>query len=119
MNSPQYLGPETLAKIIAANEGISFEEALEGIQKRSEARPERLETETETDPDLTGAATVGDELWDKVSPGTEYHQAAIKAYKSPDGKVLRFMIGPEGPFDQKAPGAMFGWSLGDDVPDWC
>ena len=41
-----------------------------------------------------------------------------QAYKSPDGKVLRFTVEGEGPFQVLSMGAALGFSLGDAAPDW-
>lgn len=42
-----------------------------------------------------------------------------RGYKSPDGKVLRYMWGDEGPFQSlNERAAMFGYSIGDAVPEW-
>ncbi len=48
----------------------------------------------------------------------EIEGVACKGYISPDGKVLRFMYGQEGPFQSLSKGAAFGFSLGDAAPAW-
>jgi len=69
-----------------------------------------------------------DQLWplaprDEESTGDFYEGDVegighCRAYKSPDGKVLRFTVDGEGPYQALGMGAAFGYSLGDAAPDW-
>jgi hypothetical protein len=71
---------------------------------------------------------IADRLWelakrDEESTG-DYYEGDLegvghcRAYKSPDGKVLRFTVNEEGPFQVLSGGAAFGYSLGDAAPEW-
>jgi hypothetical protein len=46
-------------------------------------------------------------------------KAKIMAYRSPDGKVVLFRYGGENKvYAVTGPGAEFGYSIGDNIPDW-